>query len=76
MSIIMSVCVSGTYQGCDDKPQSAQKQYFEEKLKIRDVISRGEKAEVAVHVFFSRQIQYRMLLLLAVTLPEGGGWTT
>lgn len=62
----MSVCVSGTYQRCDDKPQSAQKRNFEEKRKIKNVVSRGEKAEVAMHILFSRQIQYRMLLLLTV----------
>lgn len=61
----VSMC-DGTYQRCDDKPQSAQKQYFEEKWKIKNGVLRGEKAEVAMHIFFSRQIQYRMLLLLAV----------
>lgn len=42
-----------------------RKQYFEEKWKIKNVVLRGED-EVAMHIFFSRQIQYRMLLLLAV----------
>lgn len=66
MSIIMLVCVSGTYWRCDDKPQSAQKQYFEEKWKIKNLVERRQKLEVTMHIYFSRQIQYKMLLLITV----------
>lgn len=66
MSIIMFVCASSTYQRCDDKPQSAQQQYFEEKWKIRNLLERRERLQVPMHIFFSRQIQYKMLLLITV----------
>lgn len=66
MSIIVLVWASGTYWRCDDKAHSAQKQYFEEKWKIKNLVERGEKLQVTMHIFFSRQTQYKMLLLITV----------
>lgn len=48
------------------KPRSAQKQHFEGKWKIKNLLGREEKLQVTVHIFFSRQIEHKMLLLITV----------